>query len=386
MWKSPSLYVLFGRTLILFVVFVGLQKPLQADSLHVKSMRHYIRPCIYYNHYSTPQRRASVVKQYRFAENNLGFYFPLLTSTWFNKDSASLSSLHLVLISDFMQYKPQINFLNESYKIGRISTGIRLFYSTGNKSVFYFTMAPFVSQETQYFNRAKVRFSSAIVYSRTVSRNFAYRIGFARTYTYGKALHLPIIGIRIGPLDKLHFNIQFPRNASIDIPIGKKIWISIFSKSMGGIYNVAMQDSILAPKGTTATLRRFELLNGSQFSMRASDYVSFYVSIGFATRRYINFAYKEDKAFVGPRDKTVEKIPNSLFVSLGVSVRFGKAKRVYNNSTLYDVFDMNTMNRAGFTETGPMDNDVPASSEKYKLETLRNLKYKDVEDLVTDDY
>jgi hypothetical protein len=356
------------------------------DSTNLKTVQHYIRPCIYFNHYGTPEKRDNAKKQYRFAQNDLGFYVPLHTKTWYNKDSVSLSTFHLLGTADIIQYKPQLDFINESYKIGRLSAGIRIFYSNGKKSVLYFSFAPFVSQEFRYAHQTQGRFASALIYSRTVKRNFSYRIGFARTYTFGRALHLPILGIRLGQIDKKHLNIQFPRNVSFDFPIGKKVWGSVFSRAMGGIYNVVTQDTILSPIGTLATLRRFEMLNGFQFNIRTGPNFSFYISTGFATRRRLNFSFHDNNNDKIAQTNTIEKIPNSLFLSFGFSIRFGKVKKTYNNATLYDVFDLQTINRGGFNERGTADNDIPTEIEKYNLNHLNNLKYKDIEDLVSQEY
>ena len=356
------------------------------DSTNVKPMRHYIRPCVYFNHYGTPEKRDNSKKQYRFAQNDIGFYVPLHTKTWYNKDSIGLSTFHLLGTADIIRYKPQLDFINESYKIGRLSAGVRIFYSNGKKSVLYFSLAPFVSQEFRYNHQTRGRFTSAFIYSRTVKRNFSYRIGFARTYTFGRALHLPILGMRIGQIDKKHLNIQFPRNISFDFPIGKKAWGSVFSRAMGGIYNVVTQDTILSPIGTLATLRRIELLNGFQCTIRTGQNFSFYISTGFATRRRLNFTFHENDAVQSAPSTTIEKIPNSLFLSFGCSIRFGNVKKAYHNATMYDLFDLQTINRSGFNERASADGDIPTDVEKYELNQLNNLKYKDVEDLVNQDY
>ena len=368
-------------------VVCHLEASIFGDSISVKPTKHYMRPCVYINHYGTSSRSSNSKKEYRFAQNNIGFYLPLHTKTWFRNDSVSLASFHVLGMADFIRYKPQLNFVNESYQIGRLSAGVKLFYNDGKKSVFYYTIAPFVSQEFQHFtNKSQRRFTSAFVYSRTVSKKFAYRLGFARTYTFGRALHLPILGIRVGALDKLHLNVQFPRNISLDFPLSKKVWASVFSKSMGGIYTVKTQDSLLAPSGTLATLKRFELLNGVQFNVRASENISFFVSTGFATRRNLSFDFKDENGKKTNDERVFEKIPKSLFLSFGVSIHFGKAKRIYNNSTMYDMFDLSTINKMGFNENGTSENNVPTDSEKYKADQIKNLKYKDVEDLITEEY
>jgi hypothetical protein len=376
--------------LALSISWLGATKSLASveDSAIVHPTKRYIRPCFYFNHFSTPKRRSDELKEYRFAQNNIGFYMPLYTATWYNKDNVGISSFHLLGGVDMIRYKPNLDFLNESYQIGRLSAGLRMFYSNGNKSVFYVSVMPFVSKEFQMFgDRQRTRFTGTFLYSRTVSRNFAYRVGVARTYTFGRALFMPIIGVRIGPLDKIHANIQFPRNISLDIPIGTKVTMSVFSRSMGGVYNIKTQDTLLdVAVGTMATLRRFELLNGIQFNFRAGDHFNFYISSGITSRRRVSYAFHEDDSQARASDRTVEGIPRSLFLNVGLSIHFGKAKKVYNDAAMYDLFDLNTSQKSGFNETGSVDSDVPADPSRQKLDAIKKLKYKDVEDLVSEDY
>jgi hypothetical protein len=356
-----------------------------ADSVSIKKTKRYIRPCLYFNNYVTPKSRRHPNKQYRFSQSNLGFYMPLYTNTWFNKDSLSLSTFHLLATADILNYKPDIEFLNESYKISRLSTGIRIFYSNGNRSVFYFSVSPFLSQEQSLFGKTPLRFPMTFIYSRTVSKYFSYRLGITRSYTFGRALPIPIIGIRIGALDKLHANIQLPRNVSLDFPIGKHTFMSLYTRSIGGVYNVVTQDTFVTDIGANARLRRYELLHGIQFNFRTGKNVSFYLSGGFTSRRTILYTYESETTKSG-YDFDKEKIPKSIFISAGISIRFGKAKKTYNDILMYDVMNLTNLKNTGLSESGPVDNDVSVNPDKYKKDSAKKVKYKDVEDLITDEY
>ncbi len=383
--KNYRFHTIIKKLLFTGMLFIIAQISFAEDSVTVKKVKRYIRPCLYINHYSTPQRRVEPSKQYTFAQNNLGYYMPLYTNTWFNKDSISLSSFHVIMTTDLMRYKPSIAFLNEKYEIGRLSAGVRIFYSNGNRSVFYFSVAPFVSQEWTLFGRRPIRVPMAFIYSRTVSKKFSYRLGVARSYTFGRVLPIPIIGFRFGPIDNLHVSIQFPRNIAFNFPMGKSSWASVFTRSMGGIYNVETQDTIITDAGEKAQLRRYELLHGMQFSFRTGKNVSFYFSTGFTSSRRITYVF-EDETTKSGYNFNKQTIAPSMFFSMGISFRFGKAKKVYNNTLMYDVLDLNTLKNTGLSETGPVDNDVPADPNRSKIDDAKKIKYKDVEDLIIDEY
>lgn len=377
-------------SLLLFLLFLSFYKgkaEIIADTTTYKKVKRYIRPCLYFNHYATPRKIYNTRKQYRFAQNDLGFYLPLYTKTWTNRDSVSLSTLHIIGTVDLVHYKPSIDFLNEYYTIGRLSAGLRVFYSNGSRNIFYFSINPFLSQEINFAGNSPVRFAGAFIYNRTVSASFSFRLGIARSYTFGRVIPLPVVGFRIGPLDKLHLNIQLPRNISMDFPMGKSTIGSVFIRGMGGIYNVVTQDSIVAGVGAgmRAQLRRYEMLHGMQFNFRTGKNVSFYLAGGFATRRTLRYAFEDPTSSSG-YDLERTRIPRALFLSFGLSIRFGQSKKIYNNILMYDVMDLNTLRNAGFNETGSADKGIPADPNKYTLNSVQKYKYKDVEDLITDEY
>jgi hypothetical protein len=345
-----------------------------------------VRPSIYFNHYATPQRRhVSKKKEYTFAQDNIGFFVPVYTSSWFKRDSVSIASLHVLAVADFVSYRPQVTFAYESFRVARFSMGGRMFYSDGHKSILYIGLNPFTSKDLRGRNQNLTSMTGAIIYSRTVSRTFAYRLGVSNSYTFGVLLPLPVAGIRIGALDQVHLSIQFPKNVAFNIPVGKKTMFSIFAKSMGGLYNISMQDTFLSAATThRVRLARYELTQGGQINVRLSNHFSFYVGTGLSTRRRVNFSYRnvDTKNWEFSR----HRIPPALFLSFGLCIRLGRTKQVYNDAQMYNLFELNTINGVGQKDTGTNDNDIPANFEKYKIENINKVKYKDVEDLITDEY
>lgn len=381
----------------MFVVFLwNIATPLAQpkDSLpapvsskeNLMSNQQTVRPSIYFNHYATPQRRnVAKKKEYTFAQDNIGFFLPVHTSSWFKSDGVSIASLHILAVGDFVSYRPQVTFAQESFRIARFSVGGRMFYSDGHKSILYVGINPFTSKDLRGRNQNLTSMTGAAIYSRTVSRTFAYRLGISNSYTFGALLPLPVAGIRIGALDQIHLSVQFPRNTTLNIPVGKKAMFSLFAKSMGGLYNISIQDTLLSSATTNRVrLSRFELTHGGQINVRLGDHLSFYIGTGLATRRRVNFSYRN--VDTKKLEFSKHRIPASLFFSFGLSIRFGKAKQVYNDAQMYNLFELNTINGVGQKDTGTNDNDVPAHSEKYKIDKINKVKYKDVEDLITDEY
>ena len=115
-----------------------------------------------------------------------------------------------------------------------------------------------------------------IVYNKTVSEKFSFRVGIIRTYLFGSGfetkrsrfgLHLPMVGFRLGRFDKAHLNVQLPRNISLEFPLSKskKIWASTFVKPFGGLYVLSNNDSLYNGLGSVILFGRYEFLTGLRF-------------------------------------------------------------------------------------------------------------------------
>lgn len=360
-----------------------------ADSTQFKpkTIKHYIRPAIYFNSYGTGDRKIIRPKdtlapynitQYRFSQYNLGFYLPLFTDTWYAKDSVTLSSLHTLLVGNICEAKPEFKGAINQHQFVKYSLGFRLFYNTGRKGVWFFDYSPFVSKDISYQTTFTVRSSLTAVYNRTVNEKFSYRLGITRTFLYGDGRLLPVIGLRIGRHDKLHFNLQVPRNLSLDIPIGQKSWLTLYAKPIGGIYNYYNTDTVLGTIYRNMQLRRKEVISGIAFEYKYNSNVSFNAGFGTSSKATIDLVQETRN---GTRNFASYNLQKVGFITLGISARFGKAKKVNNNYELYDVFDMNNNFDAGDNNMGPRNNDIPKDPEKNKV---TNIDYKDIEDLVTE--
>ncbi|MFN8436048.1 MAG: DUF6268 family outer membrane beta-barrel protein [Cytophagales bacterium] len=342
-----------------------------------------IRPCIYFNRFgSRANNRMDSSNQYSYRQNNIGFYVPLYTETWIKDDKISVSSIHILGGVDYINYIPKFSFIDDTLRLSKFSTNLKLFWANGSKNVWFFQLSPFVSKQ---FNTVNKRYSSStftIIYNRTVSEKFAYRLGITGNYTFGRFLPIPILGLRIGKLDKIHANLQFPRNLSLEIPINKTIQISIFNKSFGGIYAISLKDTLRFNTEKRILLGRYEILHGVQSNFKINNHFSLYVGLGFTNKRHLNFTFQNKLSENIIKDKN--KIPPSLLVTFGFAIRIGKAKQHYNDSNMYNLFEMNTSMGSNHKDAGTYDTDIPTPSDS-KIGT-KKLQYKDVEDLITDEY
>lgn len=352
-----------------------------------KEVKRYIRPCIFLNNYSTPQ---SVIRnkkanktEYSFRQSNIGFYAPLYTNTWYQKDGVSLNTFHFLINSNFSSAVTNTNWLDNSPAFYRLSFGLRTILSSGSKNIWFFDVAPFLAEDNTSIKSGTWRYTGTIIYNRTVSEKFSFRIGITKTYLLGAGQALPFFGFRFGRLDGVYFNLNFPRDFNLNFPMGSKFKGSVFTKTMGGRYNFHNTDTTIFTKadyGATLQFARTELITGFMTTYTPNKNLSFYLGLGFSTRRGVEFS---DNKVAEGNDKTLfeSRIEESGFLTFGASVSFGAAKKVANNYALYDVLDLNNKLTPGDDGFGSTNSDIPTNPNKVKID---NLQYKDIEDLITD--
>lgn len=369
--------------LFAFFPFPGnIKAEVEDDSLKIKKIKRYIRPNIYYNSFTTPEKEIhnKLLGSYKFKQRNLGFYFPLLTSTWIQKDSVKLNTFHLLLTGNLQSSRPSFNgMIDYQGRLIKITMGLRAIYSKG-KNVWFFNVSPFIAQDYNNIKDPNVRFSGGFLFNRTVSKYFSYRLGIERTYIFGNRLHLPIIGVRIGALDKFNVNIQLPRNVSFNFPMGKKVYLNVFARPNGGIYTISNVDSLFPHFGKHITFARKDITTGFQLNIRAGNSVSFFISSGFTHNRKI-YLLDRVKATGSKKTDIKQNVNPGGFLSLGINIQLGRSKQVYNNYVMYDVFNINNL----YTPGNPQNLNIPVDPEKYKVEQINKIKYKDIEDLMIDE-
>jgi hypothetical protein len=368
--------------LLVFIPFSGNSKAEgTSDSLKVKKIKRYIRPNIYYNSFTTPEKEIHnrLLKSYKFNQRNLGFYFPLFTNTWIQKDSVKVNTFHLLLAGNLQSSRPTFTGIDYQGQLIKITMALRAIYSKG-KNVWFFNFSPFIAQDDKNIHDPTVRFSAGFLFNRTVSKNFSYRLGIERTYIFGNRLHLPVIGFRIGRMDRFNINIQLPRNVSLNFPMGRKVYFNIFARPNGGIYAISNPNNLFPNFGKQITFSRQDITTGFQLNIRASNSFSFFISSGITHNRKI-FILDRVKDKGSKKIDIREAVSPGGFLSLGLNIQLGKAKQVYNNYVMYDVFNMNNL----YTPGNPQNLSIPVNPEKYKAEEINKIKYKDIEDLMTEE-
>ncbi|MBI2271299.1 MAG: hypothetical protein HYU69_13225 [Bacteroidetes bacterium] len=385
--RLRKIYICVILFLISPVISYGGQQPADSTSgrSNIKEIKRYIRPCIYLNNYHTPEKELlkRQVRSYTFKQSNVGFYAPLYTNTWYRKDGVTLSTLHLLTVGNFAMASPGFSGFRKRLEFYKLSLGLRTIYSTGKKSVWFFDMSPFLAEDnipnTISNNKATWRYSSTIIYNRTVSKNFSYRIGFTKTYLFGEGFNLPIIGCRFGPLDGVHVSFFIPRNITLDFPMGKKFWGSIFVKPVGGRYNFFIPDTSFNRIGYTVQFGHREFLTGFLLDFRPNRNISMTFSTGLATKRYVALAEDINADGKGYEPFFTAIVKPCFFTSIGASIRFGQAKKVNNNYEMYDVLDINNMFDPGDNNMGPTNGNIPNDPNRVKV---NNIQYQDIKDLI----
>ncbi len=347
-----------------------------------KEIKRYIRPNIYYNYYSTPRQRfkRNMIESYGFRQSAIGGYLPIVTKSWYKKDEISIASFHLLAQGNFTSSRPYIGYLgNRQHILYKLSLGLTAIYATGNKNIWYGSFQPFISQDRYTIDRPTWRFAGIFLFNRTVNSHFSYRLGLLRTYMFGESVrnNLPIIGFRIGRLDKVHLNIYLIRNIAVHFPIGKKCWGELFAKPVGGLYVFRNSDSLFATKGAIQ-FGRYELLNGFNFTYRPNNSISLFASTGISYGKKVFLRDNKNN------DDLSFKAPISLFINTGINIAIGKSKTIQNNTEIYDVFSM--QNTWGGNNLNGADNvNIPNSTGQSDIEKINRIKYNDVRDLLTDE-
>ena len=378
---------------ISFVLFSTKLLAFNNDSTKVvkapKLPKHYFSNTIYLDYYSPGKRELDTVntvskrlKSYKISQIAIGFNIPVFTKDFYNKDSTQISNLHLLVTGGYSNINLDFGGISR-HNLSKKSIGGRGIYNNGKKSIFFAEVTPFVTEDRGFSDTKTYRLAGTLLYNYAVSDNFSLRLGFTRSFLWGNRYNLPYIGVRIGKLDKTNFSVQFPRSISFNVPIGRYIRTSLYTKPQGGFYTFENKDSLQLGsiyEHQKLYFGRAEFLSGLRVDVLPSKYFNFYLSSGFTTNNFIAF-YPTDnpKSKLTAYDKAhfIEKIGGSVFINFGLVVRFGKTKSIYNNSQMYNAVDMNNTIDSNDNNTNPGNGNIPAHSKKV----MKN-KADDVVDLL----
>lgn len=357
------------------------------DSLKVnKPPRHYFNSTIYLDGYATGKRTLNQnnligqkLKTYQVSQLVLGFSFPVATKDFYNKDSTRISNIHLLVAGSHMAINPYFEGIS-NHQLSKTAMNFRGIYNNGKKSIFFVEFSPFVTRDNGYSYTRTYRLATTLLYNCSVNDYFSFRVGITRSFLWGNRNTLPYIGIRVGKLDKVNFSIQFPRSITFNVPIGKYIRTSLYTKPQGGLYSFANTDSIPG-FGIDKKLYfgRYEFLSGLRLDILPSKYFNFYFSSGLTTQNFIGIVgHSSVKNKYGIlKNSYTERINGTMFFNFGLVVRFGKTKSIYNNQQLYNTMDLNNSIDPGDNNIKTGNGNIPLPDKKIK-----SLKPTDVTDLI----
>lgn len=343
------------------------------DSLPGKKLpRHYFNAVVNFDAYSTGTRTlkqdkyvSQRLRDYRVSQVALGFNVPLVTLDFHKKDSTQISNFHLLLAGSYVAVSPHFEGIPD-HKLSKTAIGIRAMYNTGKKSIFYAEFAPFTTVDNGYRYTRTYRIATTLVYNCTVNQYFSFRVGYTRSFLFGNRNHLPYIGIRVGRLDGVNLSVQFPRSISFNVPIGRFVKTSIYTKPQGGVYTFANTDTLYYMNNDKRiNFGRYEFIGGLRVDVLPSKYFNFYVSGGLSTQNYIGFysdTYnKRNRGAYTPFYR--ERLNGTVFLNFGLVFRFGKTRSIYNNYNLYDMQDLNNKDVDNINKGNPQ---IPARQKKAK--------------------
>ena len=368
-----------------------------------KEPKHYFMPTFYFDYYGTGERTLgsekntinimvqgkpqkfnpnagldAKLKTYSFRQSSGGFYIPLYTKDKQKNDSAVISNFHLLLTGNYMFATPHFDGISD-HTFFKGGIGVRGIYNSGKKNIWFFDLSPFIAQDISHSNDLVLRSASTFIYDRIVSDKFSFRLGYSKTFLLGNRYRLPYVGFRVGKLDKTYLSVQFPRNITFSFKMGSKFRGSFYTKPMGGLYTFSNSEGLYFGTDKTIQFARYELISGFRADYRASKRLSFYLSAGASNNASIammSFSYNKDsKGLLANFYR--EKLDKAGFGNIGMTLRFGNAKKVYNNKNMYEMFDINSTIDPGDNNTNTGNGNIPVPQKKVK-----NIDYTDVQDLI----
>ncbi|MFO0355640.1 MAG: hypothetical protein ACK50A_01705 [Sphingobacteriaceae bacterium] len=390
--QNSSIVLMYIGTILLFNVKIKAQSTY--DSLKIKQPKHYFKTLIFVDSYNKANQNLSDtvknkflndrLKTYGLKQFNLGFYTPIYTHLETNADTSIYANSHYLLTGNFLTLQPTFNGLQQ-HTLMKFGLGLRIIHNTGKKGVWFIDISPFVTKDITFDENIKYwRLANSFIYSHNFSDRFNMRVGLTKSFLWGNRNYLPYLGFRIGRLDRVHFSLQFPKNMSLNIPMGDHFRLSIFSKPQGGMYLFSNKDSVYYFNDSAKYFHftHYEILSGLRLDVVFNKNIAAYISFGSSTRNNITFYSQSANAdrpklpykryFYEQNLKTVG------FFNFGLVWRFGKTKSFYNIRNLYDAYDLNKTNGVGDVNLGPGNIDIPVKQSIKRS----NLNLADVQDLI----
>lgn len=347
------------------------------DTVKIKMPKHYFHQTLNTDYYTTGERKLDTINRiskrlnsYKISQFSIGYCAPIFTKNYYKKDSTQISNLHILFTTSYSRVNLDFSGINQHY-LSKFAIGGRIIYNNGKKSIFFAELSPFTTKDVGYNYTKITRFANTFLYNYTANDFFSFRVGYTRLFFLGNRYSLPYLGIRIGKLDKVNFSIQFPRAITLIVPLGTKVKTSLFTRPQGGLYTFANTDSLQIGNinnNRQLYFGRYEFLSGLRIDIQPKSGFNIYFSSGFTTRNKILFHYASPVSKATPYTKNyTENIKGSIFINLGIVIRFGKTKSIYNNRMLYEAMDINNTIASGDNTTFNSNGDIPTPIKKLPV-------------------
>ncbi|MBN8692904.1 MAG: hypothetical protein J0L69_06885 [Bacteroidetes bacterium] len=325
------------------------------------------------------------LKSYGITQTCLNFYAPVATANWYNKDSSVNSNFHLLLAGTAYYLQPKFKGISQ-HTLAKYGFGLRMIYNTGKRSIFFVESTPFITQDITKGaqSEATYRMAGTLLWSYSPSKHFNLRLGATKSFLYGNKFWLPFVGLRFGQIDKFNFSVQFPRNASINIPFSQVVRMSIYTKPQGGLFNFSNNDTIYKINNDkTINFGRYELLTGARLDVVPTKWFNFYVATGFSTRNYVAFYSnthnKNNKNALGEFYSNNPR--GTIFLNLGLVFRIGRTKSYLNNQNIYEAIDINGTIDPGENNVNPGNGNIVIPNKRKGSNSLKPTEVQDLIDI-----
>ena len=369
---------------IIFLFNTQIKAQAAWDSLKIKLPKHYFKTVIILDSYrkadqefkDTANRLASRLNMYAIKQFNASFYSPIFTKT--SELNGITKNTHVLLTGNFMLLQPVFSGISQ-HSLIKAGMGLRWIFNSGKKGVWFVDASPFVTKDVTYESKGYFRLASTFVYSHNVSENFNWRVGVTKSFLWGNKNYWPFIGLRFGKLDKVNFSIQFPRSINLNVPVGPKFYLSMYTRPQGGMFNFSNNDSLYrVGNESTFSYTRYELNTGFRADVRVSNNFNFYVATGISSRNNVTF-YSEKANKEKPRlpyrnyffSKTLGP---TLFVNVGLVFKFGKTRSFYQDRNMYDVMDLNNSIDVGDNAGNTGNPQIPITPKAKKDVNLGSIQ------------
>lgn len=361
----------------------------------MREPKHFFNHTVFLDYYYKPavdlmdtSRIGKQLGAYSVAQSCISFYSPLLTINKYNRDSSVNSNFHLLLAGTAYYLQPIFSGISK-HTLAKYGLGIRAIYNTGKKSIFFVESTPFLTQDITPGSAANGtwRMSGTLLWSYSPALSFNLRLGATKSFLWGNRFYLPFIGLRFGRIDRFNFSMQFPKNISLNIPIGNAFRLSLYSRPQGGMFNFSNRDTVYDSryyKNTNISndrvihFGRYELLTGFRMDVVPCRWMSFYLSTGFSTKNGIafysnNFNKNNKNSSYG--DFYARAPKNSVFINVGLVFRIGRTKSYYNNHNIMQAVNLNNQNDNNIS---PGNGNIVIPNKKK----VKSLKPSEIQDLI----